>query len=144
MTQLTFSLNFYWKFCFKFFILEQIIATVLFICISSMNNKRSLLRFQSTTAPTNRGWSACGCFGKCQSYWWLVPLFVSRRPLEFCLPSIKKVKAELRLCRSWKRPRLCRSLHTQGKAPSELYQFPLLSNFRSIMSRPTSLLRCSC
>ena len=33
--------------------LEQIIATVLFICISSINNKRSLLRFQSTTAPTN-------------------------------------------------------------------------------------------
>ena len=31
----------------------------MFICISSINNKRSLLRFQSTTAPTNRGWSAC-------------------------------------------------------------------------------------
>ena len=60
MTQLTFSLNFYWKICFKFCILEQIIVTVLFICISSINNKRSLLRFQSTTAPTNRGWSACG------------------------------------------------------------------------------------
>ena len=45
---------------FKFCILEQLIATVLFICISSINNKRSLLRFQSTTAPTNRGWSACG------------------------------------------------------------------------------------
>ena len=60
MTQLTFSSNFYWKICFKFCILEQIIATVLFICISSINNKRSLLRFQSTTALTNRGWSACG------------------------------------------------------------------------------------
>ena len=60
MTQLTFSSNFYWNICFKFCILEQIIATVLFICISSINNKRSLLRFQSTTAPTNRGWSACG------------------------------------------------------------------------------------
>ena len=60
MTQLTFSSNFYWKICFKFCILEQIIATVLFICISSINNKRSLLRFQSITAPTNRGWSACG------------------------------------------------------------------------------------
>ena len=58
-TQLAFSSNFYWKICFKFCILEQIIATVLFICISSINNKRSLLRFQSTTAPTNRGWSAC-------------------------------------------------------------------------------------
>ena len=46
--------------CFEFCILEQITATVLFICISSINNKRSLLRFQSTTAPTNRGWSACG------------------------------------------------------------------------------------
>ena len=46
--------------CFKFCILEQIIATVLLICISSVNNKISLLRFQSTTAPTNRGWSACG------------------------------------------------------------------------------------
>ena len=40
-------------------ILEQIIATVLFLCISSINNKRSLLRFQSTTPPTYRGWSAC-------------------------------------------------------------------------------------
>ena len=59
MTKLTFSSNFYWKICFKFCILEQIIITVLFICISSINNKRSLLRFQSTTAPTNRGWSAC-------------------------------------------------------------------------------------
>ena len=49
-----------WNICFKFCILEQIIATVLFIRISSINNKRSLLRFQSTTAPTNRGWSACG------------------------------------------------------------------------------------
>ena len=38
---------------------DQIIATVLFICISSTNNKRSLLRFQLTTGPTNRGWSAC-------------------------------------------------------------------------------------
>ena len=27
---------------------------------SSINIKRSLLRFQSTTAPTNREWSACG------------------------------------------------------------------------------------
>ena len=60
MTQLTFSSNVYWKICFKFCIMEQIIATVLFICISSINNKTSLLRFQSTTAPTNRGWSACG------------------------------------------------------------------------------------
>ena len=54
MTQLTFSSNFYWNICFKFCIL------VLFLCISSINNKRSSLRFQSTTAPTNRGWSACG------------------------------------------------------------------------------------
>ena len=60
MAQLTFSSSFYWKNCFKFCILEQIIATVLFISISSINNKRSLLIFQSTTAPTNRGWSACG------------------------------------------------------------------------------------
>ena len=59
MTQLTFSSNCYWKICFKFCILEQIIAIVLFICISSINNKRSLLRFQSTTASTNRGWSTC-------------------------------------------------------------------------------------
>ena len=60
MTQLTISSNFCLKICFKFCILEQIIAAVLFTCISSINNKRSLLRFQSTTAPTNRGWSACG------------------------------------------------------------------------------------
>ena len=57
--RLKLSWNFYWKICFKFCILEQIIATVLFICFSSVNNKRSLLRFQSTMAPTNRGWSAC-------------------------------------------------------------------------------------
>ena len=59
MTQLTFSSNFYSNICFKLSILKQIIATELFTCISSINNKRSLLRFQSTTAPTNRGWSAC-------------------------------------------------------------------------------------
>ena len=57
--RLKLSWNFYWKICFQFCILEQIIATILFICFSSVNNKRSLLRFQSTTAPTNRGWSAC-------------------------------------------------------------------------------------
>ena len=39
--------------------MEQIIATVLFICISYINNKRSLLRCQSKTTLTNRGWSAC-------------------------------------------------------------------------------------
>ena len=55
------------------------------------------------------------CFGKCQSYWFLVPLFVSRCPLECCLPSIKKVKADVRLCRSSKR--CWSSLHIQGKAP---------------------------
>ena len=60
MAQLAFSSNVYWKICFEFCILEQITATVLFICISSINNKGSLIRFQSTTAPTNRGWSACG------------------------------------------------------------------------------------
>ena len=59
MTQSIFSSNFYWKIGFKFCILEQIITTVLFTCISSINNKRSLLRFQSTTAPSNRGWSTC-------------------------------------------------------------------------------------
>ena len=32
---------------------------MLFMCISSINDKRSLLRFQSTMAPINRGWSAC-------------------------------------------------------------------------------------
>ena len=42
MTQLTFSSNFYWKSCFKFYILEQIIATVLFICISSINAQISI------------------------------------------------------------------------------------------------------
>ena len=60
MTQLTFSSNYYWQVCLKFCILEQIIATVLFISISSINNKRSLLRCQSTTAPTDRGWCTCG------------------------------------------------------------------------------------
>ena len=60
MTQLTFSSKYYWQVCLKFCILEQIIATVLFISISSINNKRSLLRCQSTTAPTDRGWCTCG------------------------------------------------------------------------------------
>ena len=44
---------------------RSLIATVLFICINNcnficINNKTSLLRFQSTTAPTNRGGSAWG------------------------------------------------------------------------------------
>ena len=39
--------------------MQQIIATVLLICIFSIKNKRALLRFQSTMAPNNRGWSAC-------------------------------------------------------------------------------------
>ena len=43
------------KFCIKICILEQIIATILFICISSIINKRTLLRFQSTTAPLTEG-----------------------------------------------------------------------------------------
>ena len=38
---------------------KQIIATVLFSCFSSIKNKRSMPRFQSTTSPL-RGWSACG------------------------------------------------------------------------------------
>ena len=63
MIQLTFSSNFYWNVCVKFCTLEQIIATVMFICIFSTNNKRSMLRFQSTTVPTNRGWSTCAVTG---------------------------------------------------------------------------------
>ena len=48
ITQLTLSSNFYWIICFEFCILEQIIATVLFICTSSTNNKRPWV-------PTKRG-----------------------------------------------------------------------------------------
>ena len=83
MAQLTFSSNVYSKICFKFCILEQIIATVLFIYISSINNKRSLLRFQSTTPPTNRGWSACGvtlCYPVLPCYP-LLPCLTLRYPL---------------------------------------------------------------
>ena len=67
MIQLTFSSNFYWNVCVKFCTLEQIIATVVFICIFSTNDKRSMLRFQSTTAPTKRGWSTCAVIGTVSS-----------------------------------------------------------------------------
>ena len=90
MTQLTFSSNFYWKICFKFCILEQIIATVLFICISSINNKRSLLRFQSTMAPTNRGWSACGV-----RFWRLQWHISSQTSIECSPPPPRSVFANL-------------------------------------------------
>ena len=55
MTQSIFSSNFYWYFCVKICILEQIIATVLFICLSSIKTERSILEFQSTTAPLTEG-----------------------------------------------------------------------------------------
>ena len=55
MTQLAFSSNVYWNICVKICILEQIIATILFMCIFSMKNKRSMLGFQSTTAPLTEG-----------------------------------------------------------------------------------------
>ena len=55
MTQSIFSSNFYWYICVKICILEQIIATVLFICLSSITTKRSILEFQSTTAPLTEG-----------------------------------------------------------------------------------------
>ena len=55
MTQLIFSSNFYWYICVKICILEQIIATVMFICLSSIKNKGSILKFQSTTAPLTQG-----------------------------------------------------------------------------------------
>ena len=87
MAQLTFSSNVYSKICFKFCILEQIIATVLFIYISSINNQRSLLRFQSTTPPTNRVWSACGvtlCYPVLPCYP-LLPCLTLRYPLLPCV-----------------------------------------------------------
>ena len=55
MTQSIFSSNFYWYICVKICILEQIIATVMFICLSSIKNKGSMLKFQSTTAPLTQG-----------------------------------------------------------------------------------------
>ena len=55
MTQLIFSSNFYWYICVKICILEQIIATVLFICLSSIKTERLILEFQSTTAPLTEG-----------------------------------------------------------------------------------------
>ena len=55
LTQSIFSSNFYWYICVKICILEQIIATVLFICLSSITTKRSILEFQSTTAPLTEG-----------------------------------------------------------------------------------------
>ena len=55
MAQLAFSSNVYWNICVKICILKQIIATILFMCIFSMKSKRSMLRFQSTTAPLTEG-----------------------------------------------------------------------------------------
>ena len=55
LTQSIFSSNFYWYICVKICILEQIIATVLFICLSSIKTERSILEFQSTTAPLTEG-----------------------------------------------------------------------------------------
>ena len=55
LTQSIFSSNFYWYICVKICILEQIIATVMFICLSSIKNKGSMLKFQSTTAPLTQG-----------------------------------------------------------------------------------------
>ena len=55
MTQSIFSSNFYWYICVKICILEQIIATVLFICLSSIKTERSILEFQSTTVPLTEG-----------------------------------------------------------------------------------------
>ena len=54
-TQLTFYSNSYWTVCVKICILDNIIAAVLFICISSVNNKRSMLRFHSITPPITEG-----------------------------------------------------------------------------------------
>ena len=56
MNQLTFSSSFYLNICIKICILEQIIATVMWIWISLIHNKRSMLRFQTiTAAPTEGG-----------------------------------------------------------------------------------------
>ena len=55
LTQSIFSSNFYWYISVKICILGQIIATVLFICLSSIKTKRSILEFQSTTAPLTEG-----------------------------------------------------------------------------------------
>ena len=54
MNQLTFSSSF--NICIKICILQQIIATVMLICIPFIHNKRSMLRFQTiTAAPTEGG-----------------------------------------------------------------------------------------
>ena len=113
MTQLTFSSNFYWKICFKFCILEQIIATVLFICISSINNKRSLLRFQSTTAPTNRGWSACDDTRSKQPRSCFLVTFVQRSTKEGVTPSIN-IRQITRV--KLKTPSFCATLKTINAA----------------------------
>ena len=55
MTQSIFSSNFYRYICVKICILEQIIATVLFICLSAIKNKRSMRKFQLTMAPLTEG-----------------------------------------------------------------------------------------
>lgn len=86
------------KLCVKICILKQIIATILFMCIFSMKNKRSMLGFQSTTAPLTEG---------------VLPvLLVRKHPSQYfhTFPLVPTahvaVKCETRMCRthrlSWK------------------------------------------
>ena len=57
--------------------------------ILSINNKRSLLRFQSKTAPTSRGWSACGkTIPFLQVYWWQSLHFTSFHSYLYSTPSV--------------------------------------------------------
>ena len=99
-TQLTFSSNCYWTICVKICILDNIIAAVLFIRICSVNNKRSILRFHSTTAPLTEGglpvvFTVCFCL----FFTYIISNFLMT--FYFCEFMLHKILLIFMLCFGW-------------------------------------------
>ena len=99
-TQLTFSSNCYWTICVKICILDNIIAAVLFIRICSVNNKRSMLRFHSTTAPLTEGglpvvFTVCFCL----FFTYIISNFLMT--FHFCEFMLHKILLIVMLCFGW-------------------------------------------
>ena len=99
-TQLTFSSNCYWTICVKICILDNIIAAVLFIRICSVNNKRSILRFHSTTAPLTEGglpvvFTVCFCL----FFTYIISNFLMT--FYFCEFLLHKILLIFMLCFRW-------------------------------------------
>ena len=99
-TQLTFSSNCYWTICVKICILDNIIAAVLFIRICSVNNKRSILRFHSTTAPLTEGglpvvFTVCFCL----FFTYIISNFLMT--FYFCEFLLHKILLIFMLCFGW-------------------------------------------